>query len=151
MKLVSSYPKMKEEIIRGYFLKNGLEVPEEYIIFLSLNNGGYFKTESEYVDCDDEFRILIDCFYGISESDTTISLFARRGFLKDSLPSQLLSIAEDGIGNEICLGVEGSYFGKVYFWSKEGETPSDVVPTFENVELVSESWTKFISSIRAVV
>ncbi|MCW8877941.1 MAG: SMI1/KNR4 family protein [Kangiellaceae bacterium] len=151
MRIVNGYPRISESEILDEFSKYDLSVSKEYISFITEHNGGYPDTELEYVDKeDDEYRISIHCFYGISDVDTRISLFARRGFLKNSLPSPLLSIAEDGIGNEICLGVEGEYFGKIYFWNKDGETPGYEEPTFDNVELITDSLATFLSSLEQV-
>jgi hypothetical protein len=151
MEIRNSYPKLSTKKILEKFSLYGLTPPKEYTNFLEKYNGGYPEVECEYVDKeDDEYTIPLDCFYGISDTDTSISIFARRGFLSGSLPNQLLPIAGDGIGNEICLGVEGEFFGKVYFWNKDGEAQSQEELNFSNVELITDSFDLFLLSLTPI-
>lgn len=148
VKIRNSYPKLSNERILEKFSQYDLAPPKEYTDFLEKHNGGYPEVECEYIDEDDgEYTISLDCFYGICDIDTNMSVFAIRGFLSKSIPSQLLAIASDGIGNKICLGIGGDYFGKVYFWNKDDEARFQEEENFNNVELITSSFDLFLLSL----
>lgn len=128
-----------------------LVVPESYINFLANQNGGGFESECAYI-CpdDDEYEIVINSFYGISESDTTIELFCAWSSHIHCIPNSIFPIADDGIGNQICIGIKGKYVNQMYFWNKDGEVDYGEEPTFDNIDKISDSFELFISSIRAL-
>jgi hypothetical protein len=48
------------------------------------------------------------------------------------------------------LGVEGEFFGKVYFWNKDGEAQSQEEVNFSNVELITDSFDLFLLSLTPI-
>jgi len=149
IKLVNGYPNLTRSEIVDAFQEIEVDLPESYISFLLEQNGGGFETECGYV-CpdDDEFQICINCFYGISKFDSSIELLCAWSSHCHCIPDSLFPIADDGIGNQICIGVTGKYLNKLYFWNKDGEVDYGEEATFDNIELICESFESFIKAIQ---
>ena len=71
-------------------------------------------------------------------------------FKGDRTPEDLLTIADDSLGNKICLCIKGKNLDKVYFWDFRGQNPDENEAWYDNVYLVAESFTDFINSLYRV-
>jgi len=87
-------------------------------------------------------------FYGIS-SDAEYDLAHTLGTVAQYLPPSLFPIAEDSAGNLICLGVDASNRGKVFFWNHEEEldTDGDIRQDYSNVYEVASDIDQFLSNL----
>ena len=97
-------------------------------------------------------------FYG---SDAGGHALAKRlRLFNGRMPDTLIPIADDGGGNQICLGVAGAQLGKVYYWDHDNEWDEDDYEAehgtdmpaevrFQNVYLVSDSFEEFIGRLEA--
>lgn len=151
IKLENSYPTVTRDELEDIFAEVELKFPDSYIEFLLAQNGGFPKIESAYICEDDlEYQIFINCFYGVSKSETNIELLCARGSHRHTIPESLCPIADDGIGNQICIGIQEPYFGKVYFWNKDDEVDYGEEITFDNIELLAGSFASFINSVRSI-
>src|SRR5215475_2414181 len=54
------------------------------------------------------------------------------------VPRDMLPIADDSFGNQICIGISGPRCGHVYFWDHEKE--DDDEPTYRNMHLIATSF-----------
>ncbi len=148
MEIRSFYKNLTENDIQNFCNKIEIQLPKEYINFLLKNNGG--QPKSNHFEKNDssgsvEYSFYINSFYGIGGAEDTSGELMTMFAFSDGIPDELLPIADDGISNTICLGVDGEYFGKVFIWWKDGEVDEDEKPTFDNVDLVTDSFDEFIN------
>lgn len=53
------------------------------------------------------------------------NLFERMEVYQDRMPPTLIPIADNGFGNQYCIGINGPEFGRVYYWDRHGEFDPD--------------------------
>ena len=81
---------------------------------------------------------------------------------KGRMPDTMIPIADDGAGNQICLGIKGKERGKVYYWDHHNEwyeqdylddyrEPMPPEVKFQNVYLIAESFEDFIRRLEKTV
>ena len=61
------------------------------------------------------------------------------------IPRDMIPIAGDSFGNQICIGVSGPRCGHVYFWDHEREDENE--PTYRNMHLIARSFTEFLTKL----
>jgi len=75
--------------------------------------------------------------------------------LKGRMPDTIIPIADDGGGNQICLGIKGKERGKIFYWDHHNDPneeeyledygkPMPPEVRFQNVYLIAESFEGFI-------
>ena len=140
------FKKIEEQI--------GATLPADYASFLVEYGGSAFGSEAGYV----AFPILeeyprgkqgfVDVFCGIIPGDC-YDIIDNYLTYKGRMPFNLLPIADDPMGNAICLAIYGEDEGKVYFWYHEEEDVVDegIEPSRDNLYLVAHSFEEFINSL----
>lgn len=123
----------------------GISLPLQYRNFLLRYNGGHpipdgfvFK-EAPYGDSCVAWFLAID-----SELSNFVETFE---CMRDRMPRELIPIADDPGGNQICIAVAGPNTGAVYFWDHEHEVDEGDVPTYQNISLIANSFDEFIDSL----
>lgn len=145
-----SYSKLYQRDIDLLNHKLGLNLPSEYADFLLTHNGGRpdknrFKLRKIRAALD--FYVM--SLYGLGQKgETGQDLLTMYSFTCESIPHELIAIGSNGIGNLICLGISGEYYGKVYYWYKDGEVGQDETPTFDNIELIAKSFAEFLMHLK---
>jgi hypothetical protein len=92
-------------------------------------------------------------FYGSTKGNQ--SLARKIEIYKERMPDKIIPIADDGGGNQICLGIKGKERGKVYYWDHHNDPneeeyledygkPMPPEVKFQNVYLIAESFEGFI-------
>lgn len=146
--------KIAEKNIVEIEKKYKISFPKEYKDFLLKYNGGecdpngfIFLEDSE--DSDSEVRSFfaiggIDGDYDLEENITIYTIEEKR------LPNLYIPIAEDDLGNLICISCNESNYGFIYFWDHENECESEdnIADYMDNMFLLSESFNKFINSLQ---
>jgi hypothetical protein len=135
--------------------KLNIKLPDNYITWLIKYNGGRSKKDGcDFIDQRDSDGTLISDFYALKYGPDYDELYDSYETFLDRIPKELIPIACDPGGNQICLGVrEGKYYGKIYFWNHENEAaiwdlPDDVeTPWWDNVYLVANSFEEFINKL----
>jgi cell wall assembly regulator SMI1 len=125
----------------------GLTFPEEYRAFLLKHNGGRpTPREFNFLDPDGvPSNSLINFFLAIYDGTIDNLEISYRTFtLKERMPANIVPIANDPFGNQICISVAGEDIGKVYFWDHERE-PDE--PSYENLSLIADSFNEFLSRL----
>jgi cell wall assembly regulator SMI1 len=141
MEIVNSAPPITQKDIDSLNEILGFIIPIQYSKFLLSNNGGQpvkniYKKYSEQNDTLTE--ISVNNFLGIDKNDIGCDIYRRyilsiaNGFKS----KEYLPIADDGIGNVICIGINEKIYGKIYvFWhdqpGKKTITLDLVCNTFE--------------------
>lgn len=93
--------------------RRGISLPHQYKTFLSQQNGG-LPNLGEFV-VPGWGESVANSFYGICVGGVHDIERAIESF-KDVIPVDMMPIGNDPGGNQICLGVKGDRFGKIYFW-----------------------------------
>ncbi len=103
--------------------------------------------ENNDVDDEDEIDFIsIRAFYGNDKNGfydlykSNISFFGR-------VPKEFIIIAEDVVGNRICLGINGEYKDKIYYWDMEGEAADGEPAHYKNIDFISESLEIFLDRL----
>jgi cell wall assembly regulator SMI1 len=115
--------------------------PEDYRNFLAKVNVG--MPESNIIKIQ-KLVTSISMFYGVSNNDT-YDISANVDTFSGRLPDQVISIAEAGGGNQICLQLDT---GAVFFWDHEMEATEDEVPSYDNMSLLAPSFNDFLQMIQ---
>ena len=123
-----------------------ITLPEEYKNFLLLNNGGQpdkdcYPMLSKNIEGAD-----IAWFYAYYEGKIS-SLTNEYEENKDIIPEDFISIGYGSGGNEICLGVSGPAFGKLYFFVRNWASDEEGAPLPDNMYLISNNFTDYINSL----
>jgi len=128
----------------------GVAIPPEYRTFLFSSNGG-FPEPANFPIVDSEGKVIernvIQSFYGVGTGHTYSDLERKYRMFHDRVPSNLLPIASDPGGNQICICVSGDDFGKIFFWDHEREQEEGVAPTYDNVLFVADGFRAFLASL----
>jgi len=135
--------RTSEEKIAAFEKGLGRPLPPQYRQFLISYNGGRPKI--------DEFGIpgqgssQANFFYGIDvgKDYKCYELKKNVDVLKGRIPNELLPIADDPGGNQICISLSPDDCGRVYFWDHEKELEPD-----QTVIPLADSFDEFIDSLR---
>jgi len=121
-----------------------MKLPNSYSQFLLCSNGGQPKRNhflKKNINDTFSFDFFLNVFYGIGGNDTSYDLLTMFSIHCESIPDELLPIGDDGIGNIVCIGVDGKYYGKIFMWWEDAQVEE---PNFENVELIAVSFKEFL-------
>ncbi len=154
---------MPEEEIAELERSIGARLPDGYHRFLATHGNCGFANFIDFTTLtpvrpwisDKTTRWHFGLFYGSKAS--TYSIAWSIDTLRDRMPETLIPIGEDGMGNQICLGIAGPERGKIYFWDHEDEWDEDeylmqgkpVPPDlkFRNVHLIANSFEEFLDQM----
>jgi hypothetical protein len=156
-------PPIPEEELAAFEAEIGAELPETYRQFLARSNGGYIRGWYRFKGPTPEGRspsAFVSDVGGLRDDPNLSLRFARGCYLappglqdesENKIPAALLWIIGDPGGNGICLGLTGSYRGRVYFWIHD-EPPAEeqwdgTVESAANIILLANSFTEFIAGI----
>jgi hypothetical protein len=131
----------------------GVALPGDYREFFQKYGAWAFGALVQFQPIEGEIGPLSG-FYG-SKIAGTNSLMRNVEMYQGRMPETIIPIADDGGGNQICLGVKGKERGKVYYWDHHNEwdeedyleehgKPMPPEVKFQNVHLIAESFEDFI-------
>jgi cell wall assembly regulator SMI1 len=148
IKQVNPYGATSPELIAQFEARWGVSLPAEYKAFLLKSNGGASKPNVfEVPEWHAQGSSLL-MFFGVHD-DPGYSLDSACKSYDERVPADLIPIATDAGGNNICLGWKGERKGKVYFWDHEDELDEDgdFVTDYRNVYLVANSLQEFLDNL----
>lgn len=126
---------ISEECLADFEKRYGITLPEQYKHFLRQHNGGR-PVLGEFI-VPNWGDSIPNNFYGIGSGDIynierCISSFG------DVIPAEMIPIADDPGGNQICIGVVGSARGRIYFWAHDDwddddnpSAPVEIAPSLD--------------------
>lgn len=135
---------LKDEDIMRLERRLDIKLPELYRDHLLKHNGGYpnnacFSAEQGTGSC-------IHYFYAIYDGE--YSNFYEYYFIykveQQRMPNNIIPVAYDESGNQICISVSGDDLGVVYFWDHEEETQP---ATYENLYKISDDFNDFLDKL----
>jgi hypothetical protein len=137
----------KEEI-ENFEKRFGQRLPEDYVKFLLLSNGGYsdeYRMDYEDAQYKDKQTAVIYHWFalgGSRKSPTRIlGIEEAMRNMRDRLPTGLLPIASDDGGDVIVLSVRDADRGAVLFFSSEA-------PLDKSLSKLSTSFTAFLDKLK---
>lgn len=117
-----------------------INLPNEYKDFLLRYNGGYPKA-STFKISDEYGESVVNKFYGIGNMKGNLDKVYE--ILDGELPEGFISIGSDPGGNEICIGIDEKYYGKIYFWIHDMESDEEL----SNMFFLADSFTSFFENL----
>ena len=118
----SQAPISNEQLVQLQ-MRLQLTFPVAYVKFLSKFNGGRPKPDTfkmKRLRDGKQSEGMIDWFYSAGSTDESNDLEREFRLLAHRLPPNLLPIAHDPGGNQICISLSGEHIGKVLFWDCDG-------------------------------
>ena len=153
--------KLKEVDLKKFEEEIATTLPDEYRKFLLKNNGGYPSPgytdipKNEALGYPDDMRTNVEFLCGIfkdpSLAGITLAYFNDKyKITEQQMPDELLPIGGDIMVNLICIGLQGQYRNKVYYWDHDwaADPEKEKQPFWKNVTEISESFNKFLESLR---
>ncbi|MDA7026852.1 SMI1/KNR4 family protein [Bacillus sp. CLL-7-23] len=140
--VTSENEKVSLENIKTFEDDYNVTLPEEYKNFLLEYNGGDVNPNVFKIS-DEQGESALNTLYGLNISAEYDELSSVFDSLEGELPQELLSIGDDSGGNQICIGISGNYFGKIYIWMhdiEEGEY-------MDNVFFLANNFNEFLDSL----
>jgi hypothetical protein len=131
-----AYGAASESLLAEFELRSGITLPDQYKSFFRQQNGGRPDLGEFIVPGWGDS--IANSFYGVgiggsSDIERCIESF------RDVIPSYMIPIGNDPAGNQICIGIEGAWLGRIYFWDHgdwdnddNPSTPIEVSPSLEN-------------------
>jgi hypothetical protein len=128
----------------------GVLLPREYKKFLLNSNGGMPTSHIFAVPGFHGQGSSLNSFYGIHNGPKHHQLDWACEVHKERIPDDLIPIASDAFGNEICIGWKGKRRGKIYFWDHEDELDEQGLSRqdYGNVYLVANSLGEFLDNLK---
>jgi hypothetical protein len=138
-------PDLSEEELAAFETEKSLQLPEGYRNFMLRYNGGQPVPKS-FNFPESENGSSVGVFYRIKKDGTNSLQFVMQQF-EGRMPEDLLPVAGDTFGNQICLGLEGESRGKVFFWDHEMEPLERGEPDYANTRLLANTFDEFLDSL----
>lgn len=114
-------------------------LPETYRQHLLNYNGGKWEPKC-FVISGEEGESSVHSVYGLHRGPEYCRLDSSREIFSDRVPKDLLAIASDPGGNQICLGISGKRREAVYFWDHE-------IAGNKSLTLIADSFDGFIDAL----
>jgi hypothetical protein len=146
------YLQPKDQDIKQIESEIGYTLPPDYVDFLTYYGGFSPLITAEYFfqgKIAKDNGSVMGVIYGFMPGDC-YDLVENHQTYKGRMPHNIIPIAEDGMGGQICLSLDGKDKGSVYFWDhdfeetiKEGKEPG-----YSNLYLIARSFDDFINSLK---
>lgn len=141
-------PTSREEIAR-FEARRKVRLPVEYKEFLLKSNGGMPTPDIFDIPGFHGQGSDVLAFYGIHDGPEHRRFERALEVYDERIPADLIPIAIDSFGNQICIGWKGKRRGKIYFWDHEDELDENglFVQDYRNVYLVANSLQEFLDNL----
>jgi cell wall assembly regulator SMI1 len=146
----NSFPHgpLSEERLREFEENLGVRLPTEYRQFLKEHNGGRPKPGGFWIERHTDAS-EVHQFYGLHDGPEWLSIDCYAGADRYGIPPGMLAIGDDGVGNHICIWIEGDERGAITFVDHELH-PYDQPHSLEGVTRLASSFAEFLSVLRAL-
>ncbi|MDT0110525.1 SMI1/KNR4 family protein [Listeria booriae] len=138
----SSNKKATSAAIEEFEQRYNLKLAEDYKKFLLDFNGGC-ADPNVFEISKEQGESALNTLYGLGIDDEYDELASVYESLDGIIPSGFISIADDSGGNQICLGVDDDYFGKVFVWIHDMEIEEDM----DNMFLLADDFKLFLNNL----
>ncbi|MBK9258449.1 MAG: SMI1/KNR4 family protein [Polyangiaceae bacterium] len=148
IKVKNPYGPTTREEIQRFEARWKVKLPDDYKLFLLESNGGAPTPRTFHVPRWEHEGSALDFFYGIHDRENS-SLDEACEAYTDRIPADLIPIAADAFGNNVCIGWKGKRRGKIYFWDHEDELDENGLcrQDYRNVFLVANRLQEFLDKL----
>ncbi len=146
MEIIDFDPSVGSEAIEFFQRVIGVKLPKPYVDFLLRYNGGYPSPDTFKI-ADWNNASSVHAFYKINSKQSYDDLLECHHTFSERIPSSFLTIASDPGGNQICLAVSGSDYGKVYYWDHENEADNGEIADMGNMALLADNFNDFMAGL----
>ena len=137
----------------------GVALPGDYREFVQKYGTSAFGELVQFQPIEGE-KGPLSHFYGSRTGNQSLAKYIE--VYRGRMPDTIIPIADDGGGNQICIGIKGKEQGKVYYWDHHNEwdeddyldehdEPMPPEAKFQNVSLIAESFEDFIRRLEKTV
>lgn len=139
IKQPNPYGPLEEAALFAFERSLKERLPEAYRQHLLSYNGGDWEPKCFFIS-EEDGESVIQSTYGLHSGPTYCRLDAIRDTFSDRIPKDLLAIACDSFGNQICIAISGKQKDSVFFWNHEAIGKAAVIK-------ISDSFEKFAASL----
>lgn len=143
IEIKESGEQLTERDIHEFESSLGYPLPEGFRNFLMRHNGGRPTPDSFHIS-EKYGESSVHFFFGLGPTAPHEELSSARRCFEGRIPSELLPIGCDPLGNQICLAIKGCGLGNVFFWNHDQEHKP---PTYANIAFLSIDFTSFIDGL----
>ena len=123
-----------------------VKLPGAYRDFLLQYNGGRPTPE-------DTFGVgnsgsLMSVFYAVKEDDPSHTIAHQRFVYEERIPSDLLPIAVDMGGSQVCMGIAPANYGQIFFWAIYDEPRPEDKDQHANIWKLADDFASFLETFR---
>jgi SMI1-KNR4 cell-wall len=129
-----------------------LKFPQQYKEHLLKYNGG--QCIPNIFTCIENGKIggsSIEWFLAIDTKFNNLKEYIETYKIEEKrMPTYILPIANDGLGNSICISTSGIDEGYIYFWDHEQEVDYSVSDDsdYSNLFLIAKSFNEFLNGLK---
>jgi len=139
----NEHGKLKIKDLERFEKFLGCKLPKDYRDFLIEHNGAI---PENYLVCWPNSTEPSDVWndsLGLHNGPSYARLDLMTKELKDYLPEGVIPFACDPGGNYFCIGIDGEFINKIYFWNHE-RSEGDI-----SIDFLNESFTNFVAGLIA--
>lgn len=130
------------ENIARFEQKNNLKLSDQYKRFLLEYNGGYVEPNVFKIS-EEQGESALNILYGLDISEDYDELSSVYETMDGIIPSNFISIGDDAGGNQICLGLDELYCGKIFIWIHNMGQGEEM----NNMFLLANDFTSFLDNL----
>ncbi|MED4651219.1 SMI1/KNR4 family protein [Bacillus pseudomycoides] len=134
------HDKLSLKDLEVFEREHNLKFPDLYREFLLNYNGGYVNPNVFSISSE-EGESALNVFYGIGNMHNNLE--KKFNFFDEILEIGFIPIASDSGGNQICLGINESFYEKIYCWDHEQETDESM----ENMYFLADNINDFLDGL----
>ncbi|MEJ2304134.1 MAG: SMI1/KNR4 family protein [Anaerolineales bacterium] len=139
------YGPLSQKKIEEFERATQVNLPKDYQDFLLKYNGGRPVPSFFWIEQQKDGSAVYQ-FYGLHAGPRHLSIETFAGQERYGVPSWMLPIGDDGVGNFIGIGTSSANFGNIYFLDHDlhsYQTPN----SSKGITKLSDSFTEFLNSL----
>ncbi|MEJ2353030.1 MAG: SMI1/KNR4 family protein [Anaerolineales bacterium] len=141
----NAYGPLSQKKIEEFERATQVNLPKDYQDFLLKYNGGRPVPSFFWIEQQKDGSAVYQ-FYGLHAGPRHLSIETFAGQERYGVPSWMLPIGDDGVGNFIGIGTSSANFGNIYFL--DHDLHSDQTPnSSKGITKLSDSFTEFLNSL----
>ena len=138
---------LSEKNLADFESQLNTSLPRDYKDFLLQYNGGHPDPSFFWIEPGKDGSEVLQ-FYGLHDGPAHLSIQTYAGVERYGIPTTMLPIGDDGVGNSICLDLSAAHFGEIYFLDHETHPYADPDSMEGMTKLAEFFYRVFIFAVR---